>query len=155
MTKCLYSRNGIPWLRFNSLVRSVMSVCSSAKPYTKRPADGKSCYTPPAETVSRLARQYVARLISASSSLSLEWAEAGLLEEQPIASGSNHQHPTVLMEGMGPLPPGEQPPAGSAGGGPQPAQQSHGPRGQQMQMLALPSPIALAGVCRDFCCTRR
>lgn len=46
VTKCLYSRNGIPWLRFNSLVRSVMSVCSSAKPYTKRPADGKISSTP-------------------------------------------------------------------------------------------------------------
>ena len=32
VTKCLYSRKGMPWLRFSSLVRSVMSVCSSAKP---------------------------------------------------------------------------------------------------------------------------
>lgn len=68
----MYSRNGIPWLRFNSLVRSVMSVCSSAKPYTKRPADGKSSNTLPAETVSKLALKNVACLISASLSLSLE-----------------------------------------------------------------------------------
>lgn len=61
-----------------------MSVCSSAKPYTKRPADGKSSDTLPAETASRLAQKYVACLISASSSLSLEWAEAGFLEEQQI-----------------------------------------------------------------------
>lgn len=32
VTKCLYSRKGMPWLRLSSLVRSVMSVCSSAKP---------------------------------------------------------------------------------------------------------------------------
>lgn len=32
VTNCLYSKNGMPWLRFSSLVRSVMSVCSSAKP---------------------------------------------------------------------------------------------------------------------------
>ena len=32
VTNCLYSRKGMPWLRFSSLVRSVMSVCSSAKP---------------------------------------------------------------------------------------------------------------------------
>lgn len=32
VTKCLYSKKGMPWLRFSSLVRSVMSVCSSAKP---------------------------------------------------------------------------------------------------------------------------
>lgn len=32
MTNCLYSKKGMPWLRFSSLVRSVMSVCSSAKP---------------------------------------------------------------------------------------------------------------------------
>lgn len=32
VTNCLYSKKGIPWLRFSSLVRSVMSVCSSAKP---------------------------------------------------------------------------------------------------------------------------
>lgn len=32
VTNCLYSKKGMPWLRFSSLVRSVMSVCSSAKP---------------------------------------------------------------------------------------------------------------------------
>lgn len=36
VTNCLYSRKGMPWLRFSSLVKSVMSVCSSAKPEMTR-----------------------------------------------------------------------------------------------------------------------
>lgn len=48
VTKCLYSRKGMPWLRFSSLVRSVMSVCSSAKPGDTKAGVSVSQTHPPA-----------------------------------------------------------------------------------------------------------
>lgn len=88
MTKCLYSRKGIPWLRFSSLVRSVMSVCSSAKPYTKRPTDGES-------PVLHQLRQAGTGKHSTShlcpSCCALVGAEAVFPRSSTFPSGFNHQ----------------------------------------------------------------
>jgi len=127
-----------------------MSVCSSAKPYTKRPADGKSSDTPPAETVSRLTLKNVACLISASSSLFLECAEAGFfLRSSRLLSGFNHQHctshPAALAEGTVPLPPGEQHPARLRSGRTSPTLQPS-TAGTADADAWIAAPIALAGV---------